>query len=147
MNKKDYLNLVKKLTPKEDKYHNYLLSFLMGGLIGAVGEVIKKFLIKFFYISNVSAINYVLIIFIFTSCLLTSLGFFDNLVSKFKCGIIIPITGFAHSIMSSALDYKKDGLITGIGSNFFKLAGSVILYGVISGFIFGIIKVILNVWV
>lgn len=145
MNKKDYLNLVKKLTPKEDKYHNYLLSFLMGGLIGAVGEVIKKFLIKFFYISNVSAINYVLIIFIFTSCLLTSLGFFDNLVSKFKCGIIIPITGFAHSIMSSALDYKKDGLITGIGSNFFKLAGSVILYGVISGFIFGIIKVILNV--
>ena len=145
MNKKDYLNLVKKLTPKEDKYHNYLLSFLMGGLIGAVGEVIKKFLIKFFYISNVSAINYVLIIFIFTSCLLTSLGFFDNLVSKFKCGIIIPITGFAHSIMSSALHYKKDGLITGIGSNFFKLAGSVILYGVISGFIFGIIKVILNV--
>ena len=147
MNKIDYLNLVKKLTPKEDKYHNYLLSFLMGGLIGAVGEVIKKILIKFFYISNVSAINYVLIIFIFTSCLLTSLGFFDNLVSKFKCGIIITITGFAHSIMSSALDYKKDGLITGIGSNFFKLAGSVILYGVISGFIFGIIKVILNVWV
>ena len=69
----------------------------------------------------------------------------DDLINKCKSGIIIPITGFAHSITSSALDYKNDGLITGLGSNFFKLAGSVILYAIISGFFMGIVKVILNV--
>lgn len=145
MNKKEYLNLVKKITPKEDKYNNYLLAFLMGGVVGAIGEILKIILVKSFYLPVSTAINYILIITIFISCLLTSLGFFDNFVSKFKCGLIIPITGFAHSVMSSALDYKKDGLITGVGSNFFRLAGSVILYGIISGFIFGIIKVIINV--
>jgi stage V sporulation protein AC len=79
------------------------------------------------------------------ACLFTGLGFFDNWVSKYKCGLIIPTTGFAHSIMSSNLDYKNDGLITGLGSNCFRLAGSVILYGMISGFIMGVIKVIINV--
>jgi stage V sporulation protein AC len=70
-------------------------------------------------------------IIIFVGSFLTALGVFDSLVSKAKCGLIVPTTGFAHSIASSALDYKKDGLITGLGANFFKLAGSVILYGIL----------------
>ena len=64
------------------------------------------------------------------------------MVEKFKCGIIIPITGFAHSITSSAIDSKKDGMITGIGASTFKLAGSVLLYGIVSAFILAIIKVV-----
>lgn len=60
-----------------------------------------------------------------------------------NCGLIIPTSGFAHSVASSALEYKKDGLITGLGSNFFKLAGSVILYGIISSFILVIVRLIL----
>ena len=84
------------------------------------------------------------LIVIFLSSLFTALGFFDNWVNKCKCGLIIPTTGFAHSVASSALEYKKDGLITGLGSNFFKLAGSVILYGIISAFILVIVKVIFS---
>lgn len=145
MNKKEYLDLVKKLTPKENKQKNYLMAFLMGGLIGAFGEMIKLFLISFCHFNVDDAVSSVLLIIIFASCFLTSLGVFDNLASKFKCGIIVPISGFAHSVMSSALDYKKDGLITGLGSNIFKLAGCVLLYGVVSAFGFGIIKVIINV--
>ncbi len=145
MNKNEYLNLVKKLTPKEDKQKNYLLAFLIGGSIGALGEAIKLFLIKFCHFKLDDAVSMVLLIIIFGSCFLTSLGVFDNLASKFKCGVIVPISGFAHSIMSCALDYKKDGLITGLGSNIFKLAGCVLLYGIVSAFIFGIIKVIINV--
>ena len=76
--------------------------------------------------------------------LIYSFRFFDNWVTTCKCGLIIPTTGFAHSVSSSALDYKKDGLITGLGSNFFKLAGSVILYGIISSFILVIVKVIIS---
>lgn len=145
MNKKEYLNLVKKLTPKEDKVKNALYAFLAGGIVGFVGEAIKLIILKSTTLSIESASMVVTLIIIFTSCLLTGLGFFDNLVSKYKCGLIIPTTGFAHSVMSASLDYKKDGLITGLGSNFFKLAGSVILYGILSGFIMGIIRVIINV--
>ncbi len=65
-------------------------------------------------------------------------------MSKAKAGLLIPTTGFAHSVASSALDYKKEGLVTGLGSNFFKLAGSVILYGILSAFILVIVKVIIG---
>lgn len=145
MNRKDYLNLVDKLTPKEDKRKNYLLAFFMGGCVGAFGEIIKLLLMNVFNFGKEDAVSIVLLIIIFTSCLLTAMGLFDNLVSKFKCGLIIPISGFAHSVMSAVLDYKKDGLITGVGANIFKLAGCVLLYGIVSGFVFGILKVIFNV--
>lgn len=145
MNKKDYLELVKKLTPKENKIKNYLYAFLAGGMVGFLGELIKLIILKSTTLSTEAASSIVTVIVITIACLFTGLGFFDNLVSKYKCGLIIPTTGFAHSVMASSLDYKKDGLITGLGSNFFKLAGSVILYGILSGFIMGIIKVIINV--
>ena len=70
---------------------------------------------------------------------------FDKWVMTLKSALIIPITGFAHSMTSSALDYKNEGLILGIGANIFKLAGSVILYGIVSVYIFGLIRVLLGV--
>ena len=85
-----------------------------------------------------------IIIFIFIASLCTGLGFFDKLVTKFKCGLLIPITGFAHSMTSSSMDYRTEGPIYGIGSNMFKLAGSVILYGVLSAFIFGTIRYLIG---
>ena len=145
MEKEEYLKIVKELTPKDNKAKNCLYAFLIGGLIGFIGEIITLFILNVFKLTLEAASAWTCFIVIFISCLLTSLGFFDNLVSKYKCGLIIPTTGFAHSVMSASLDYKKDGLITGLGSNFFKLAGSVILYGIISGFVMGIVKVIINV--
>jgi stage V sporulation protein AC len=85
-----------------------------------------------------------IVIFIFLASLFTGFGFFDKLVTIFRCGLIIPITGFAHSMTSSALDYKNEGLIFGIGSNIFKLAGSVILYGVMAAWLFGMIRYLLG---
>ena len=145
MNRKKYLKVVDECTVKDKKLINYINSFTVGGLIGFLGEGIKMICTNYYYLPVSEAVSYVLIIMIFLSCLCTGLGFFDDVVSKFRCGIVIPITGFAHSIMSSALDYKKDSLITVIGANFFKLAGSVLLYVILSGFICGIIKVIINV--
>lgn len=145
MNKKNYLKVVDECTSKDKKLINYINSFTVGGLIGFLGEGIKMICINYYHLPISEAISYVLVIMIFISCLCTGLGFFDDVVAKFRCGIVIPITGFAHSIMSSALDSKNDGLITGVGANFFKLAGSVLLYGIVSGFICGIIKVIINV--
>ena len=81
---------------------------------------------------------------IFIACLFTALGFFDSFVKFAKMGVIIPITGFAHSMQSATLDHKKEGLIFGFGSNMFNLAGSVILYGVLSAYIFGIIRYLIG---
>lgn len=142
MNKEDYKKLVKKHTPKEPKLRNVGVAFLVGGLIGLFAEILIFVIKHCFSVSVVVAGLITALIVIFLSSLFTALGFFDNLVNRCKCGLIIPTTGFAHSVASSALEYKKDGLITGLGSNFFKLAGSVILYGIISAFILVIVKVI-----
>ena len=80
---------------------------------------------------------------VFLGCFLTCLGFFDKLVHFTRCGLIILITGFAHAMMSAALEYRKEGLVTGIGANMFKLAGSVIIYGVVSAYVFGLLRLII----
>ncbi len=142
MDKEKYKKIVKEFTPKENKSKNAFLAFLIGGFVGAIAEVIVTILNHCFALARGDAYFWTCLIVIFTSCLLTALGFFDNWVTKAKAGLILPTTGFAHSITSAALDYKRDGFITGIGANFFKLAGSVILYGMISGFFFAILGVI-----
>ena len=145
MKKEDYKKLVKEISPKENKLKNLIVAFVTGGSIALIGEVIITILVTSFGISRLEAGGWLSLIIIFISTLMTALGFFDNWVSRTKCGLIIPTTGFAHSVASAALDYRNDGLITGLGSNFFKLAGSVILYGVISSFILVIVKVIIGV--
>lgn len=143
MNKDEYKKLVDKLTPKENKVKNTLLAFLSGGTVGLMGQIIIYILNNFVGVSKAESLIWLCLILIFLGSLLTALGFFDNWVTKLKAGLIIPTTGFAHSIMSSALDYKKDGLITGLGANFFKLAGSVILYGILSAFLLLIFRMVL----
>lgn len=145
MQEKEYLDIVKRLTPKEDKLKNYLYAFFSGALIGFFSELLKIFLINQCNLTVKDASSWVLLVLILLATFFTGLGFFDKYVAKYKAGLIIPITGFAHSIMSCALDYKKDGMITGLGANFFKLAGSVILFGIVSAFIMVIIKVVFNV--
>lgn len=125
-----YKELVKKMTPKENKWKNAFQAFISGGIIGAVSEVIVSF----------TSPTCMLITWIFLASIITGFGVFDDIVDKFKMGVIIPITGFAHSVTSASLEYKREGFVTGIGSNYFKLAGSVILYGIVSASIFAFIR-------
>ena len=142
MNKDEYKRIVDKLTPKENKSKNSLVAFFVGGLVGVIAEVVVTILMHFWGFSRTDAYMWTCLIVIFVSCLFTALGFFDNWVTKAKAGLILPTTGFAHSVTSAALDYKRDGFITGIGANVFKLAGSVIIYGILSAFFFAILGVI-----
>ena len=141
MNNIKYKKLVDETTPKENRLLNMLVSFITGGFMGLIGTLLYVNLNRI-YNSELS-IAFMLLIIIITTAFLTCLGISDTLFQKFKCGLIIPISGFAHSIAASILDYKKEGLIN-IGSNTFKLAGSVILYGVVSAVILTLIKVVLN---
>ena len=120
-----------------------LLAFVSGGLIGLFGQVLIKVYSLAPNISNTEAGNLMMVTLIFLASLFTGLGFFDNLIDLFKAGIIIPITGFAHSTTASAMEYRKEGLTSGIGANIFKLSGSVILYGIVSAYLFGIIRYVI----
>lgn len=137
---KKYQKIVDKHTPKEERGNNLLRAFLTGGILGLAGNLLMDLYAYLFHISTDNAGTYMLVTFIFLACLLTGFGVFDDLVKKGKMGLIIPITGFAHSVQSAVLDYKKEGPIYGFGSNVFKLAGSVILYGIVSAYVFGMIR-------
>lgn len=141
---KKYEKIVNSNKAKEERVKNAVVAFIVGGLVGLLGEAIIEILCCYFKISRTDASIYMIVILIFISSLCTALGFFDKLVTKFKCGLLIPITGFAHSMTSATLDYKKEGPVSGFGSNMFKLAGSVILYGVVSAWVFGLIRYLIG---
>ncbi len=140
MKNERYERIVNQNKAVEERGKNALIAFLVGGLIGAIGEIIIEVICYYFKLSRNDSATIMIVIMIFIASLCTALGFFDKLVTKFKCGLLIPITGFAHSMTSATLDYKKEGPISGFGSNMFKLAGSVILYGVVSAWFFGMIR-------
>lgn len=143
MEKNKYKNLVSKHTPKENILYNSLIAFFIGGIMGIIGQGLVDLYSYFLDISTNEAAVLMIVTLVFLGCFLTCLGFFDKMVNFAKCGLIIPITGFAHAMMSAALEYRKEGLVTGIGANMFKLAGSVIIFGVVSAYIFGILRLII----
>lgn len=144
MEKKLYDKLVLEHTPKEKRLENAVIAFLIGGVIGVIGELLVEFYGYYLHISRSDASVFMIITLIFLASLFTALGFFDKWVKFAKCGLIIPITGFAHSMTSAAIEYKREGFVTGLGANMFKLAGTVILYGVVSAYIFGLIRLIIG---
>ncbi len=143
MDKKRYKKIVDKNTPKENWIKNGLISFFVGGTLGAVSELLLECYSLIFDMPRKEAGVLVILTLIVIASVLTALGVFDFLVNKVKAALIIPITGFAHSMTSAALEYRKEGLVLGIGANIFKLAGTVILYGVVAVYFFGIIRLII----
>ena len=143
MEKNRYKGIVKKHTAKEGTLTNCLVAFIIGGVMGVIGQGLVSLYSYLFQISTSDASVLMIGTLIVRGCLFTCLGFCDKWVNFAKCGLIIPITGFAHAMMSAALEYKKEGLVTGIGANMFKLAGSVIIFGVVSAYLFGLLRLII----
>ena len=143
MDKKKYQKIVDKHKATESRGLNLLIAFVVGGIVGALGQFLIEFYSYYLNISTKDASVFMIVTLIFFATLFTALGFFDKCVTFAKCGLIIPITGFAHSMASAGIEYKKDGPIYGLGSNLFKLSGSVILYGIVSAWAFGLIRYLL----
>ena len=140
MEKKEYQKIVNKYTPNEPRLRNAIIAFIIGVFMGVLGNFLVEAYSYYFDLSTKDASVFMIITLVFLGCFLTCLGFFDKWVNFAKCGLIIPITGFAHAMMSAALEYRKEGLVTGLGANMFKLAGSVIIFGVVSAYIFGLLR-------
>lgn len=143
MEKIEYKKIVDKHTPNNSRLRNAIIAFLIGGFMGVLGNFLVDAYSYYFDLSSKDASVFMIITLVFLGCFLTCLGFFDKWVNFAKCGLIVPITGFAHAMMSAALEYRKEGLVTGIGANMFKLAGSVIIFGVVSAYIFGLLRVLI----
>lgn len=141
--KDKYNEIVLKHTPKEDVLKNAILTFICGGLLGSASEFLLNCYVLWFNLPRKEAGVAVILTLIIVASILTALGIFDVCVSKLKSALIIPITGFAHSMTSAALEYRKEGLVLGIGANIFKLAGTVILYGIVSVYVFGLLRLLL----
>ena len=143
MTKDKYLEIIKDYSPKPHIFKNALVSFFCGGILGLLSEVLLELYQLWFNLPRKESGILVILSLITIASLLTALGVFDVLVTKLKSALIIPITGFAHSMTSASMEYKNEGLILGIGANIFKLAGSVILYGVVAVYLFGLVRLLI----
>ena len=96
--------------------------------------------------SRSDASSVMILLFIFIASFLTALGVFDKLANKFRCGLLIPITGFANAVSSPAIEFKAEGYVTGLGAKLFIIAGPVIVYGVSASIIYGAVLWILHMF-
>ena len=135
---KSYKKLIKKHTPPSPVLKNCALAFLFGGTICLLGQLLC-YLFIYLGIPEEDAYLLVTVSLIFLSSLLTGLGVYDRIARYAGAGTLVPVTGFANSVVSSAIDTKSEGLVMGVGAKIFTVAGPVILYAVLSGTLFGVI--------
>ena len=140
MTNEEYDLLIKKHIVENNIFKNVLVAFFSGGSIGLLAEVLTRLFIRYIGCNISDAYLYTFCFFVIIGSVMTGLGFFDKILSICKCGLIVPSTGFANTMTSSAMDTRSEGFVKGIGSSIFKLTGSIILYGVIFGIIFGFIR-------
>lgn len=141
-----YQKLQKQREAKRPVAQNCLRAFLVGGLICVVGQAIQYFYIFFFNFTEQTAGNPTAGTMIFIAMLLTGFGVYDRIAQFAGAGSAVPLTGFGNAVISAAIEHRSEGFVLGVGGNMFKLAGSVILFGVFSAFIVATIKILWIQW-
>lgn len=133
-----YKEKIKKHTPKSTIIKDCALAFLFGGSICLFGELLASL---FIYLGQEERVAYslVTVVLILISAFLTGIGVFDKIARHAGAGTLVPVTGFANSVVSPAIDTRSEGLILGVGAKIFTVAGPVILYAVLSGTFLGVI--------
>lgn len=139
LDKNEYKKYVEKMSPKPAYLKNCIMAFLVGGLICCIGQGINDIYMKIINLDKLAAASATSMTLIFLGAFLTGLGVYDLIGKRAGAGSIIPITGFANSIVSPAMEFKKEGYVTGVGANLFKIAGPVLVYGISSSIICGLL--------
>jgi len=139
----NYNQYVKQITPKFSTYKNCMKAFLVGGIICTIGQAFTNYYI-YIGADEEMAKLYNSLTLVFLAILLTGLGIYQKLAKFAGAGTLVPITGFANSVAAPAVEYKNEGQIFGIGCKIFTIAGPVILYGIFSSWVLGLIYYILK---
>lgn len=142
--KKNYDEYVKSVTPTTCFPKNLFNAFWIGGLICILGQALLDFF-KYMGFKKDIAGFYEMLVLILLSVLLTGFGIYPKIAKYAGAGTLVPITGFANSVASPAIEFKKEGQVFGIGCRIFSIAGPVILYGILSSWLLGLIYWILTV--
>ncbi|WP_226679776.1 stage V sporulation protein AC [Sutcliffiella horikoshii] len=142
--KDNYKNNIKKFQPKTPYIINCVKAFLVGGLICLIGQGIQNFYMTVFNFNEENVGNPTVATLILISALLTGLGIYDKLGQFAGAGSAVPVTGFANSMTSAAMEHRSEGIVLGVATNMFKLAGSVIVFGVVAAYVVGMIRYLLN---
>ncbi len=134
----NYLNYVKAQDPPTKHFKNCAAAFGVGGLICSIGQFIR-YMLELAGFSGDELAGLTSVILIFLGCLLTGLGVYDRIGRHAGAGSIVPITGFANSVASPAIEFKTEGWIYGMAAKMFTVAGAIIVFGVFSGVLVGLI--------
>jgi stage V sporulation protein AC len=121
---------------------NCLKAFLVGGIFCLVGQAITYYYIYFFNFTERTAAGPTTATMVFLALLMTGFGFYDRIGQFGGAGSAVPVTGFGNAVISAAIEHRSEGLVLGVGGNIFKLAGSVIVFGVFSAFVVALVKTI-----
>lgn len=141
----EYNKMAEKASPPSPKLKNCIKAFLIGGLICTFGQLLNWGFERLGFAKEaVKALTPATLIVI--AAILTGIGVFDKIAKHAGAGTIVPITGFANSVVSPALEFKAEGIIMGTGANIFKIAGPVISYGILSATIYGVICYIFKLY-
>jgi stage V sporulation protein AC len=145
MSSKEYQAFAKAREPSRTVFANCIKAFLVGGFICFIGQGVQQFFMKALHMTSKEAANPTVAIMILLSVILTSMGVYDKISQWAGAGSAVPVTGFANSMCSAAIEHRSEGLVLGVGASMFKLAGSVIVFGVVAAFIVGIIYCVFGI--
>lgn len=143
MEKEQYQQLEQSVTPKPTYLKNITKAFFVGGIICTIGQAVSLFYMIFFNFTEQTAGNPTVATMVFFAMILTGLGLYKKIGQFGGAGSAVPVTGFGNAVISAAIEHKSEGYVLGVGGNLFKLAGSVVLFGVVSAFFVALIKYIL----
>lgn len=143
--KKEFQDMVKKSAPSSNFLKDCLAAFVVGGLICVIGQFVMNFFINM-GIPKEEVGYYVATIMVFLGAFLTGIGVYDNIGKFAGAGSIVPITGFSNSIVAPAMEFKREGFVFGVGAKMFVIAGPVLVHGISSSVIVGIIYYIMNLF-
>ena len=142
---KDYAKLVSEQTPHSRHIVGCLRAFWVGGVICTIGQALTA-LAETLDLGEITAPMFTSMVLIFLGTTLTGVGVYDRIGHYAGAGSIVPITGFANSVAAPAVEYQKEGQVFGIGSKIFTIAGPVILYGVLTSWVLGLIQYVAERW-
>ncbi len=136
---KDYQKYVEKISPKTNLWLQMVKAFVTGGIICCVGQFIVNMAMNQFNLDKDTAASWCSVLLILASAILTGLNLYGGLVKWGGAGALVPITGFANSVVASAIEYQTEGQVFGIGCKIFTIAGPVILYGIVTSWGLGVV--------
>ena len=141
-----YADYVKEITPKSDLLMRMIKAFFVGGAICLLGQIIINTAVNMYGLDTEEAGSWCAMLLVLLSALLTGLNLYPQIVKFGGAGALVPITGFANSVASAAIEYKKEGQVYGIGCKIFTIAGPVILYGIFTSWVLGVIYWVLKMF-